>query len=323
MELQLKEPQGQLISTQGELTKTLMEEYNVQVTNLELQLETAQLELTTAENNLYRAEELYNAGALSKIQLEEAQKAKQLAELNFTQQKEALDTLKKSYSSSGGTNQFYSGRLMAIESQVQQLEYKIEKSTILSPLDGTVANIAIKKGDLVQAGTSLMTVFQKDSYLVEVFVLAEEVKSLQKGMTVELFLNNSKGDQTLKGKIKEISPSAVTKISALGLDEQRVKVIINLSDAENIKLFPELRLDVNFITEQQENKLVVPKTALFPYEDGDALWVVKRGKAKVQPVKKGFETDKHVAIEEGIKEGDLVILNPQLEGLKEGKKIKK
>lgn len=322
LELQLKGLQGQLISAQGEKTQALLGHYKTQVTDLELQLQKSQLELATQENNLYRAQQLFEAGALTKVELEEAQKAKDLAEISVIQQEQALKTLKESYSSSGGTTQLYTGLVIALEAQVEQLEYQIEKSTILSPIDGTVTDLAIKKGELVQAGTPLMTVFQKDFYLVEVFVLAEEVKSLEKGMEVELLLNNSKGEQTFQGVIKEISPSAQTKISALGLEEQRVKVVIEPYLSEDLKLFPELRLDVEFITEKQENQLAVPKTALFPYEDGEALWVVKKGKAQIQEVKRGFETDKYVVIEEGINEGDRVILNPQLEGLKPGKKIK-
>ena len=63
------------------------------------------------------------------------------------------------------------------------------------------------------------------------------------------------------------------------------------------------------------------KRLLFPYGEGDALWVVRNGKAEVQAVETGFENDREVVITEGLQEGDLVVLNPQLEGLKEGKKI--
>ncbi|NLT94151.1 MAG: efflux RND transporter periplasmic adaptor subunit [Clostridia bacterium] len=322
LELKLKELEGQLYSARGEQALALVEEYQTQAANLEAQLEKAKLELATAENNLARAEQLYQAGALSKVQLEEAQTAKELAELSLQQQAQALKSLKKSYGSSGGATQLYTGRLMALEAQLRQLQYQIEKSTLRSPIDGTVANIAVKKGELVLGGTPLMKVFQKDFYYVEVFVLAQEVKALEKGMEVELILDSGDGEQTFTGVIKEISPSAQTKISALGIEEQRVKVVVDVKSPKDIKLFPELKLDVEFITDKRENQLVVPKTALFPFNDGDALWVVKKGKAKIQPVKKGFETDKHVAIEEGLNEGDRVILNPQLKGLKEGKKIR-
>ena len=64
----------------------------------------------------------------------------------------------------------------------------------------------------------------------------------------------------------------------------------------------------------------MPKTAVFPYNDGDALWVVRRGKLQIQPIKKGFENDTEIAVTEGLKEGDLVVLDPQAEGLKEGKR---
>lgn len=67
--------------------------------------------------------------------------------------------------------------------------------------------------------------------------------------------------------------------------------------------------------------MIVPRTALFPYNSGDAVWVVRDGRARVQPVKTGFNNNRDVVIIEGLNEGDMVILNPQLEGLREGKKI--
>ncbi len=74
-------------------------------------------------------------------------------------------------------------------------------------------------------------------------------------------------------------------------------------------------------THRQEDKLVVPKTVVFPYEKGDAVWVVREGKAAIQTVTKGLETGTDVVIEEGLQPGDRVIINPKLEGLKEGKKV--
>lgn len=151
-------------------------------------------------------------------------------------------------------------------------------------------------------------------------------------MEVDLILDRKAGDNIrdniLKGTVQSIAPTAVETISPLGLAEQRVKVLVLIEPTadsfakEQIEnLFPGYKLDVEFTLDKRENELVVPKTALFPYGEKEALWVVRNGKAEVQPVEKGFENEKEAAITKGLQQGDMVILNPRLEGLKEGKKI--
>ncbi|MGI6225515.1 MAG: efflux RND transporter periplasmic adaptor subunit [Peptococcales bacterium] len=322
LSFQLKQLEGQLTSVQGEQDKTILEQYAGQIKNQELQIKQAELELATANTNLTRVDQLYIAGGVAKKELEEARNSAETAKVNLEQQKENLRILKESSSPWGGATLYYTGRLEAIQAQIEQIQKQIEKSTILAPFDGIVANLSLKKGEKTQPHTPIMTIFQKDSYLIEVFLLTRDVETIEKGMEVTLIQDQRGNDKIFSGKVKEISPTAVEKISALGLAEERVKVLINISSEEDINLFPGYRLDVEFATEQLANQLVVPQTALFPYEQGYGLWVVEKGKAKIQRVEKGMETNRYVAIQKGLKEGDLVILNPQLAGLKDGKKVR-
>jgi len=323
LDFQLKQLQAQLASTQGEQSKTFSEQYETLAKSHQLQIKQAELELAALETNFKRLEELYNAGAVTRKELEDAQKAWEMARINLEKEKEALRLLEESYSASGGTTQYYAGRLEAIRAQIESLKYKIEKSTIRAPISGVVANLTVKKGELVQTGIPLMTVFDPDSYQVEVFILAQDISEIEKGMEVKLIDNRKNETIAFEGIVREISPAAIEKVSALGLLEQRVKVIIDFSlTPDRIKLFPGYKLDVEFTTAKRENELVVPKTVLFADKEGYSLWVVKGGKARIQPVEKGFENDQYIVIEKGLEQGDLVILDPQLAGLAEGKKIK-
>lgn len=322
LDFQLKQLQGQLISLIGEEAKTRLEQYEGQVKSHELSLKQAQLELTALDTHLQRIKKLYQAGAATKRELEDAENAVQTAIIDLEQEEEALRVLRESYKASGGSTQYYTGRQETIEAQIEHLKYQIERSTVLAPLNGVVANLLAKKGNLSQIGVPLMTIFQKDSYLVEVFLLTEDVQEIKEAMAVNLIYSQKDKDISFSGLVKEISPTAVEKLSALGLEQERVKVTVDFSPEDKVKVFPGYRLDVEFITEKQENQLVVPKSTLFMYHEGYALWIVKDGKAKIQPIEKGFETSRFVALNKGLEKGDLVILNPQLEGLKEGKKIK-
>jgi len=271
---------------------------------IQLSVEQAQRELEAATKRLERVARLYQEGAVTESEYEEVKRAVEAAENNLQQQKK-----------------LYTKSSEALEAQINLLKHKIDSCRVTAPISGTVSNLTVKEGQVVSPASPMMTVFQRDSYEVEVYVLAGDAGQIEKGMKVKLVWEESGGDVEFEGAVEAVAPSAVETVSALGLEEKRVKVTVKPAVPDGLELRPGYELDVVFTTEKQENKLVVPKTALFPYEGGEALWVVRGGKAKVQPVETGFENERDVVIEDGIKAGDLIILNPQLEGLKEGKKI--
>lgn len=306
--------EGQVVKKGDILAKIDTEELKLQLEKLkaeqveshlkQLSIEQAQRELQAAIKNLKRISQLYKEGAVTESEYEEAKNTVEAAENNLQQQK-----------------QLYIRSKEALEAQINLLNHKIDSCSITAPVSGTVSNLSVKKGQVVSPNSPIMTIFQQGSYKVEVYVLAEDISQIKKGMKVELVLEKSDGDVRFEGVVEAVAPSAVRTVSALGLEEKRVKVTVKPITPDKLELRPGYELDVVFTTEKQENRLVVPKTALFPYGNGEALWVVREGKAKVQPVKTGFENERDVVIEDGIRKGDFVILNPQLEGLKEGKKV--
>lgn len=302
LSFQLEQLKAQLKSVQGE---------DAQIIDKQLQIDQAKQHLQTAETNHERIEQLYKAGAISNVEYEEAQNTVKSAE----------NSLKQISESFTGTKQYYAGMKESLNAQIDLINHQIKESSIYAPIDGVVAELSIKKDTILNPNTPIMTIFQEDSYVIEVLVLTEDATKIKTGMKVQLLQNNKDEDIQFEGIVEKIAPSAIEKVSTLGLVEQRIKVTVRPEIPETLILRPGYVLDAQFSTDQKENQLVVPKTALFPYQDGDALWMVQNGKAKVQPVQKGFENEKDVAITKGLQDGDLVILNPQLEGLKEGKKI--
>ena len=67
-------------------------------------------------------------------------------------------------------------------------------------------------------------------------------------------------------------------------------------------LRPGYALDIEYKTAEEKDRLVVPKTAVFSYQGGDAVWVVRKGKASIQSISKGFENDLEIAVAEGLQE---------------------
>lgn len=321
LEFQLKQLQAELASLKGEEADRHKQPLESSIKSQELLVEKAKLDLKAIENDFVRIEILYKEGAISAKEYEDAQNMLETAKLNLRQQEEALALLYESSKPTSGSQQFYAGRAEALRSQMELVKHRIEKSRITAPAEGVVANLDVTKGDVVNPGMKLMDIFAGEEYLVEVFVLAESAASVTEGMKVKLIQDRKGEDISFDGVVEKIAPAAVEMISALGLEESRVKVTVKPEFPEGFPVFPGSVLDVEFTTDKKENVLAVPKTALFPYENGKALWKVEDGKAKIQPVETGFENDSHVVVTKGIVPGDLIILNPQLDGLKEGKKI--
>lgn len=270
----------------------------------ELAVEQARIQLEMMEQDFERINLLYDEGVATEKELELAKNQLAEAQSNLQQQ--------QNYSS---------GSMEALESQINLLQKQIGRSNISSPIDGKVSNLAVKAEQAVSAAIPLMTIFEDKAYKIEVYVLTDELDYVKPGEEVELILGRDEGDQHFTGKVIDIAPAAIDAISPLGLAEKRVKVTILPTMTEKIGLRPGYKVKSTFTANKLENKLIVPKTVLFPFGDGVALWVVREGKALIQPVQTGFDNGKSLVVDEGIGEGDLVILNPQLKGLKEGKKV--
>lgn len=256
----------------------------------------AQRDLEVENLSLEKLKVLYEAGAISQKEYEDAR-----------------NTIE---------SQYYPGLLDSIKAQRDLIAYKIAESTITAPIDGIVSGLTLKEGMILNPGQQALTLIQTDSFLVEVFLLTSDTPNIYPGMEVLLIQKSNGQDLTFAGKVEKIAPSAVEKLSPLGLTEQRLKITIRPEIPKIIILRPGYALNVEFTPEKLDNQLVIPKTALFPYQEGEAVWVVRNERAQIQKVAKGFENDREIAVLEGLNPGDEVIRNPQLKGLKDGLKIK-
>ncbi|NLO89956.1 MAG: biotin/lipoyl-binding protein [Clostridia bacterium] len=318
---QVEQLKAQLKALAGEKKMDLQQPYQSEIRQQELAVEQAQINFDNAQRNFKRISQLYEAGIVSAAEYEEAQDTLKSAENALFQQREALALLYESHKPTEGKLEYYAGREEVIRKQMEETEEKISDSLITSPAEGIVTELEVKEGEYVSQETPLLTVINEDVH-IEAYVLAEDVFRLKENMSVKIKAERDRENISFEGKITHIAPTAETRVSTLGVEEQRVKVRIKPQQIpSSIKLRPGYVLDVQFITDTVKDQLMVPKTAVFSYKYGEALWVVRKGRAQIQKIKKGMENDRYVVVLEGIKEGEIIILNPQTEGLKEGKRI--
>lgn len=317
---QLDVLKAQLTSVEGQRQQAYRTPQEAAVQQQSLLIEQAEKDSEAQDQALARSKALYEAGAISQVEYEDAQRQADKAKSNLEQQKLALQLLYEQQAPAPGTALYFSGQKEALNAQISQLEDKIQKAKITAPQDGIIKDLTLKEGMAAPNGQLLLTVVQNEGYRLESYVLASDALDLKAGSSVKILQATSSGDKSLSGKIESIAPSAVERVSPLGLKENRVKVTLLLDTNSPVVLGS--NMDVQFVTYQESNRLLVPKTALFPYQNGQAIWVIRNGKAAIQPVTKGIENNQECIIEKGLQDGDQVLLDTSLKGLKEGKRIK-
>ncbi len=120
------------------------------------------------------------------------------------------------------------------------------------------------------------------------------------------------GSESIAARVRLIEPSAFTKVSALGIEEQRVNVIIDFADAPESRppLGDRYRVAAAIVEWESDSVLTVPTGALLRIDDDWAVFVVQRNRAKLTKVELGDRNDNDAEVVKGLEEGNRVILYP-------------
>ena len=204
---------------------------------------------------------------------------------------------------------------------------RLERATIKSPVDGIILRRLMKNEAYLPAGTLLMEIGVMDDLQVTADILSQDVVSVRPGNPVDIY-GPSVGPTPIRGKVERVKPAGFTKVSSLGVDQQRVPVVISF-DAESLKKWEEkgrflglaYRVRVRIYTEEKADVLKIPRTALF--RGGEKAWQVfsiQNGKAVRVPVKPGIINDSEAEVTEGLEAGDPVVVAPP-KSLKGGDRV--
>lgn len=181
---------------------------------------------------------------------------------------------------------------------------------VYSPIDGRILAIHQECEGVVAAGQPLLVVGDIRSLEIETDVLSEDAVRIKPGMRVEF--HRWGGEKPLLGRVRTVEPVGFTKISALGVEEQRVLVISDITSdpAEWQELGDGYRVESEFILWESDDVLQIPASALFRFNNGWALFVMKDGTAVRREVKVGKRNGLSAQILEGLDEGQKVITHP-------------
>jgi len=191
---------------------------------------------------------------------------------------------------------------------------------VISPISGKILKIQRKCEGPVSTGETLLEVGDTSILEVEVDVLSADAVKVKPGMKV--LFERWGGEKQLEGIVRLIEPVGFTKVSALGVEEQRVLIIVDFTSPHELwqRLGDGYRVEARFVLWHQENVLQVPASSLFRYEEGYALFVVENNRAVRRVVKVGQRNGLIAQILEGLKENEIVINHPSDE-VEHGKKV--
>ena len=181
---------------------------------------------------------------------------------------------------------------------------------ILAPQSGIVLAVTDQSARLVQAGSPLLTIGNLDDMEIELDLLSTDAVRVPPG--ARALVERWGGEGVLEARLRRIDPAAFTRVSALGIEEQRVRLRLDLltPPEDRIGLGEGFRVHVRLIVWEADALLQVPQAALFRDSDGWAVFVEDAGKARLQPVQIGRQTTGRAEVLQGLAEGALVVLYP-------------
>lgn len=211
----------------------------------------------------------------------------------------------------------YSARIASVESELARLQDEATRTDIRAPSAGRVLRVLQENERMVTAGTPLLEIGDVADLELVVEVLSTDAVRIQPG--TPMFIERWGGGRTLQARVRLVEPSAFTKVSALGIEEQRVNVIADFIDPPG-PLGDGYRVEARIVVWETPHALAVPTSALFRCREAWCVFVALDGKAWRRQVDIGQRSDFVVELLQGLSAGDRVVLHP-VESLDDGSRI--
>ncbi len=261
-----------------------------------------------AKSELRRIEQMFAAKTVSPQDLESAQLRETTAAREVASAEGSLAQAEAELAEAGE---------VASASSRQRSSAPIE---VRSPVSGRVLRVFQESERAVTSGTPLVEIGDPADLEVVVEMLSRDGAAIPAGAAA--LLEQWGGPVPLEGRVRLVEPAAFTKISALGVEEQRVNVVVDITTPleQRRSLGDNFRVEARVIIWEDARALKVPSSGLFRRGNDWAAFVVRDGAAKLVPVKTGRSSGAETQVLDGLKEGDEVILYPG-DRIKDGQRV--
>ncbi len=286
-------------------TKTQRDQAEAALVTAQTIIKRLELESDDASTNFDRIEKLFNQGAVSQSEYEQARLRVENSAAALKEQNTLIDSARS--------------QLAGIQTLADQLQSRQSELQLISPISGTVLDVQAKERQPVLPGTLLITLGSQQKMELKADILSDDLAHVQVGQSV-FITAPVLADKVLSGQVTKIYPQAEEKTSALGVIQRRVPVIISLEDSANLQPGYEVRAAIE--TDRLENTLLLPIESVRSLADGGKqVLLINDNRVQFQKVTTGLSDGKNIQIKDGLEEGAVVVQDASLD-LKENTRVK-
>lgn len=269
----------------------------------EAQVRQAESDLKFAGSDLARAQTLAEKGVISSRAREEAELNLSVKQAEVRKAEAGLELRRR---------EFQSARMRELEPNQMQSQGAEDQCciAITSPSSGVVLKVLTESEQVVQAGTTLIETGDPRDLEIVVDLLSSDAVQVSPGTLARV--EDWGGEGVLQAKVRRVDPAAFTKVSALGIEEQRVNVVLDFVSAPEQwrDLGHAFKVTVRIITSDRNDVLRVPLGALFRRDQDWAVYTARDGRTELTPVKLGKFSLTHAEVLSGLTQEELVVLFP-------------
>jgi HlyD family secretion protein len=299
--LQPTAPAFQDIRTRQEL-EALLEAANASVTQAEHEVHRLNAALNFARTELRRAQTLSQRDAIARKSLDQAKFDVETYEAALASAQAQLEVRRKERASAAArlTNP---GSNSALEADPACC------FDVRAPTTGRILKILQESEAVIQAGTPLIEIGNPTDLEIVVDLLSSDAVQVQTGFPARI---NGWGGPPINGRVTRVDPAGFVKVSALGIEEQRVRTRIELLDPPEkwSRLGHDYRVIVHIVIWNGPDVLTIPVSALFRTGQDWSVFRVKDGRARITPVGIGHRNNRVAEIISGLNQADRVVLHP-------------
>ncbi|MCR9292480.1 MAG: efflux RND transporter periplasmic adaptor subunit [bacterium] len=198
--------------------------------------------------------------------------------------------------------------------------FSLEPFEVIAPISGQVLRIFQESSRVLALGTPLVEMGDPRNLEMEIDVLSTDAVKIKPG--AKLTVQHWGGKESLHGIVRVVEPAAFTKVSSLGVEEQRVNVIADFDEpGENtIALGDGYRIEAEITVEEAQNVVWIPSSALFRYNRKWHVFAIAEDRAALREVRIGLQNDNQTQILEGLQPMEEVVVYPS-DQLKDGSRV--
>jgi HlyD family secretion protein len=263
-------------------------------------LESTRAAFAQAQREFGRQEQLVKGGAVSPHEAEAAQLREQLADADVKAALAGVDVAEHDVEAARAA-------LQASESPRPTAGRIVD---VRAPRDGSILRVFEESERVVPAGAPLLEIGDPSSLEIVADLLSTDAVNVSPGGRV--IVDRWGGEDVLNGRVRLVEPSSFTKVSALGVEEQRVNVVIDVTDAPSIwkRVGDRFALEVRVVTWECPDVLKVPVGTLFRRGDQWAVFKVVGNRGVAQTIRIGHQNSLEAEVLAGLEAGDQVIVHP-------------